>query len=45
LERYEEVTTPLLEHYARRGLLWTVQGKTSDEITPKLDTEIMKRFG
>lgn len=44
LERYEETTRPLLEFYEEQGVLWTVEGKTSDEITPKLVEEVRKRF-
>ncbi len=44
LKQYEESTLPLLEHYDKAGILWTVSGNTSDEITPQLDTEILRRF-
>jgi len=27
------------------GVLWTVNGNSSDEITPKLFDEFVKRFG
>ncbi|EWC44922.1 mitochondrial GTP:AMP phosphotransferase [Drechslerella stenobrocha 248] len=45
LQKYEEVTGPLLEFYREKGILWTVQGRTSDEITPKLIGEVSRRFG
>jgi len=45
LKSYAEATEPLLEHYDKAGVLWTVSGSTSDEITPQLDAEILKRFG
>lgn len=45
LEAYQKETEPLLEHYHKAGVLWTVRGNTSDEITPMLDAEIMRRFG
>lgn len=45
LQRHRETTEPLLEHYDKTGILWTVKGKTSDEITPQLDAKIMERFG
>ncbi|CAZ84529.1 unnamed protein product [Tuber melanosporum] len=45
LKNYAEATGPLLEHYDKAGVLWTVSGSTSDEITPQLDAEILKRFG
>ncbi|KAI5818849.1 P-loop containing nucleoside triphosphate hydrolase protein [Pyronema omphalodes] len=44
LKAYEESTAPLLEHYDKAGLLWTVRGNSSDEITPLLDAEIIRRF-
>jgi adenylate kinase len=44
LKQYEETTEPLLEHYDKAGILWTVSGKSSDEITPQLDAEILRRF-
>ena len=45
LKTYDESTSPLLEYYDKTGLLWTVSGKSSDEITPQLDAEIFRRFG
>jgi len=45
LKQYDDATMPLLEHYDKAGILWTVRGETSDVITPQLDAEIMKRFG
>lgn len=45
LAKFEETSAPLLEHYDKMGVLWTVQGNTSDEITPKLFEEFNKRFG
>ena len=44
LRKFEETSRPLLEHYDRKGLLWTVEGKSSDEISPKLFEEFEKRF-
>lgn len=44
LRAYAEATAPLLEHYEKAGVLWTVRGRTSDEITPQLDAEIARRF-
>ena len=44
LKAYDESTMPLLEHYAKAGRLWTVTGNTSDEITPKLNAEVVRRF-
>jgi len=45
LKKYDEATLPLLEHYDKAGRLVTLQGKTSDEITPQLDLLILDRFG
>jgi adenylate kinase len=43
-QKFRETSEPLLEHYARKGVLWEVDGMTSDEITPKLCEEFEKRF-
>ncbi|KAF3923089.1 hypothetical protein ABW20_dc0106157 [Dactylellina cionopaga] len=45
LEKYAEVTSPLMDFYREKGVMWTVEGKTSDEITPKLLEEVVRRFG
>ncbi len=44
LKKFEETSEPLLDHYARKGLLWEVEGRTSDEVTPKLFAEFDRRF-
>jgi adenylate kinase len=44
LRKFEETSEPLLEHYERKGILWTVEGRSSDEITPKLFEEFERRF-
>lgn len=44
LEKFKETSEPLLEHYARKGVLWRVAGETSDEITPKLHEEFARKF-
>ncbi len=44
LKKFDETSRPLLEHYRRKGVLWTVQGNSSDEITPFLFREVEKRF-
>ncbi|KAG8526932.1 uncharacterized protein KY384_008361 [Bacidia gigantensis] len=44
LKKFGETSEPLLEHYDKKGLLWTVQGNSSDEISPKLFTEFEDRF-
>lgn len=44
LKTFEESSASLLEHYDRKGVLWKVQGNSSDEITPKLFAEFSRRF-
>lgn len=44
LRKFDETSKPLLEHYEGKGVLWTVEGKSSDEISPKLFREFEKRF-
>ena len=44
LKKFEETSLPLLEHYDKLGLLWRVEGRSSDEISPKLFAEFEKRF-
>ncbi|PVI08033.1 adenylate kinase-like protein [Periconia macrospinosa] len=45
LRRFQETNLSLLEHYDKLGVLWTVRGNSSDEITPQLFAEFRKRFG
>ncbi|KAK4550159.1 hypothetical protein LTR36_003126 [Oleoguttula mirabilis] len=45
LRSFEEQSLPLLEHYDKKGILWKVEGNSSDEITPKIFTEFQRRFG
>ena len=42
--RFQETSEPLLEHYAKKGVLLEVEGLSSDEISPKLYREFEKRF-
>jgi len=44
LKQFEKTSMPLLEHYDKRGLLWTVNGNSSDEISPRLFKEFERRF-
>lgn len=44
LTKFEETVRPLLEHYGRKNLLWTVKGNSSDEISPQLFAEFERRF-
>lgn len=43
-EKFQQLSEPLLEHYAKKGVLLEVEGLTSDEISPKLYEEFEKRF-
>lgn len=43
-QKFLETSEPLLEHYARKGVLWEVEGMSSDDITPRLFREFEKRF-
>jgi len=43
-KKFQETSEPLLEHYARQGVLWEVEGLSSDEISPKLFREFERRF-
>jgi adenylate kinase len=45
LKAFEDNSAPLLHHYDRQGVLWKVQGDSSDEITPKIFEEFGRRFG
>ncbi|TQS35124.1 hypothetical protein Golomagni_04466 [Golovinomyces magnicellulatus] len=45
LEQFEKTSKPLITYYAQRDLLWEVEGESSDEITPKIHSEVLKRFG
>lgn len=44
LKKFDETSRPLLDHYASKGILWTVDGNSSDEISPKLFAEFESRF-
>jgi adenylate kinase len=44
LAKFQETSQSLLEHYDQKGVLWTVQGDSSDEISPKLFKEFERRF-
>lgn len=45
LKTFKENNMPLLEHYDKLGLLWSVNGNSSDEITPQILEEFGRRFG
>ncbi|GAB7363540.1 hypothetical protein MBLNU230_g3808t1 [Neophaeotheca triangularis] len=42
LKGFEDNSRSLLEHYDKLGVLWKVQGNSSDEITPKIFEEFGK---
>ena len=44
LKKFEETSEPLLEHYDKQGILWRVEGNSSDEISPKMFGEFEQRF-
>jgi adenylate kinase len=44
LAQFERTSMPLLEHYDNKGLLWTVTGNSSDDISPKLFKEFERRY-
>ncbi|KAK8122350.1 hypothetical protein PG984_011020 [Apiospora sp. TS-2023a] len=43
-QKFQETNEPLLEHYAKKGVLWEVEGMSSDEISPKLFREFERCF-
>ncbi|RKF56406.1 GTP:AMP phosphotransferase, mitochondrial [Golovinomyces cichoracearum] len=45
LEQFEKTSKPLINYYAQKNLLWEVEGESSDEISPKIHSEVLKRFG
>jgi len=45
LKTFNETYQSLLDHYAKLGVLWTVKGSSSDDITPQLLEEFGRRFG
>lgn len=44
LRQFEKASEPLLEFYAKKGVLLEVEGLSSDEISPKLYKEFERRF-
>ena len=45
LRQFEHTSRPLLDHYARLGVLCEVAGNCSDDITPQIVAEVERRFG
>ncbi|OAA40574.1 adenylate kinase [Metarhizium rileyi] len=43
-QKFQEASEPLLEHYAKKGVLVEVEGMSSDEISPKLYDVFEQRF-
>ncbi|KAK0391729.1 hypothetical protein NLU13_1228 [Sarocladium strictum] len=43
-ETFQKSAEPLLEHYAKKGVLLEIEGMSSDEITPKLYKAFEDRF-
>ncbi|KAL9121449.1 MAG: hypothetical protein Q9187_001986 [Circinaria calcarea] len=44
LKKFAETSQPLLEHYEKKGVLWTVMGNSSDEISPALFSKFEQQF-
>ena len=44
LRKFHDTSQPLLDHYERKGVLWTVKGNSSDEISPHLFAEFERCF-
>jgi adenylate kinase len=44
LEGFEKSVQSLLEHYDKMGVLWSIEGNSSDEISPKLFDEFGGKF-
>ncbi|CAG8467477.1 1178_t:CDS:2 [Scutellospora calospora] len=45
LQKHRSLTEPLLEYYTKSNILITCYGRTSDEIYPQIERELLKRFG
>lgn len=43
-QKFKETSEPVLNHYAKKGVLVEIEGMSSDEISPKLYKEFEKRF-
>ena len=44
LQKHHSLTDPLLEYYGKRNLLVNFAGRTSDEIYPQIESELISRF-
>jgi adenylate kinase len=45
LKTFNDDAQPLLEHYEEMGVLWRVEGNSSNEISPKIFEEFGRQFG
>jgi adenylate kinase len=45
LKTFEDSSRDLLGFYQKKGVLWKVEGESSDEITPRIFKEFERRFG
>jgi adenylate kinase len=45
LKTFNEGAQPLLKHYEAMGVLWRVEGNSSNEISPKIFEEFGRQFG
>ena len=45
MQKHHHLTEPLLEYYNKRNILITCAGRTSDEIYPQIESELITRFG
>jgi adenylate kinase len=43
-QKFQETSEPVLNHYAKKGVLVEIEGMSSDEISPKLYKEFEKQF-
>jgi adenylate kinase len=43
-ETFQKTAKPLLEHYAKQGVLLEIEGMSSDEISPKLYKAFEDKF-
>lgn len=44
LQKHHELTDPLLEYYDKQNILITCTGRTSDEIYPQIESELISRY-
>ncbi|CAG8505194.1 10450_t:CDS:2 [Ambispora gerdemannii] len=45
LQKHHTLVEPLLNYYSKHGILVTCAGRTSDEIYPQIESELIRRFG